>query len=454
MDQKISKPRDQFGSKLGVIAAAAGSAVGLGNIWKFPYEAGQNGGGAFLLVYFGFILAIGLPVMIAEFVIGRKARANAAGSFKKLAPGSPWFIVGWMGVAAAFMILAFYGVVAGWTLEYVYKALFNSFDGASTEQLTSQFNDFVGNPWRPVFWQIIFMLLTGWIVFTGVKKGIERSAKILMPILLLIIIALGIRSVTLPGAAKGLEFLFKPDFSLINSRVILNALGQAFFSLSLGMGAIITYGSYVSKTNKLTTTALQVTFLDTLIAILAGVAIFPAVFAFGIEPTVGPGLVFITLPNIFEQMAGGYFWALLFFVLIAVAALTSTISILEVVVAYFTEELKLKRHTATIVATVLITILGVLCSLSMGIGSEFQLFGNNLFEILENVSSNIFLPLGGLLIALFLGWKLKKSDVYDELSNSGTLRLKLFNTFMFLIRFIAPLAIAIVFLNKIGLLKF
>ncbi len=454
MSSAINKPRDQFGSKIGVIAAAAGSAVGLGNIWKFPYEAGQNGGGAFLLIYFGFILAVGLPIMISEFVIGRKARANAAGSFRKLAPNKPWFMVGWMGVAAAFMILAFYGVVAGWTLEYVFKALTNSFQGASTTELEQQFNDFVANPWRPVFWQVIFMLLTGGIVLGGVKKGIEKSAKILMPILLIIIIVLGIRSVTLPGGGKGLEFLFKPDFSQINAQVILSALGQAFFSLSLGMGTIITYGSYIGKTNKLTTTALQVTFLDTLIAILAGVAIFPAVFAFNIEPTAGAGLVFFTLPNIFEQMVGGYFWSLMFFILLAVAALTSTISVLEVVVAYFSEELKMKRKTATILATVLITILGIMCSLSMGVGSEYTILGRNFFSALEDLSSNVFLPLGGLLIAVFLGWQLKKNDVYDELSNHGVLRLKLFGLFMFIIRFIAPIAIAIVFLNKVGLLKF
>lgn len=454
MSDKVKSPRDLFGSKLGVIAAAAGSAVGLGNIWKFPYEAGQNGGGAFLLVYIGFILAIGLPIMISEFVIGRKSRANAAGAFKKLAPGKPWFVVGWMGVGAAFMILAFYGVVAGWTLEYIKEAVTGAFNDQSTEQLTDSFNTFMTNPVRPVIWQVIFMLLTGGIILGGVKNGIEKYTKILMPLLLIIIIVMGIKAISLPGGGDGLTFLFSFKFEKINSTVIIEALGQAFFSLSLGMGAIITYGSYVDNKANLTRTALQVTFVDTLIAILAGVAIFPAVFAFGIEPTVGEGLVFITLPSIFEQMSGGYFWSILFFVLLAVAALTSTISLLEVIVAYLSEEFKMKRKTATIAGTALATFLGILCSLSLGVGSEYTLLGQNLFGVLNFTASNILLPLGGMLIALFLGWQIKRNDTYDELSNGGTKRLRLFKVFLVVIKFIAPIAIAMVFLHQVGLLKF
>lgn len=453
MSEKIKSPRDLFGSKIGVIAAAAGSAVGLGNIWKFPYEAGQNGGGAFLLVYIGFILAIGLPVMMSEFIIGRKSRANAAGSFRKLAPGKPWFIVGWMGVGAAFMILAFYGVVAGWTLEYIFEALGNSFKGLTTKELETNFNTFIENPIRPIIWQVIFMALTAWIVLAGVKNGIEKYTKILMPLLLIIIIVMGVRAVTLPGGEEGLKFLFSPDFSKINSTVIIEALGQAFFSLSLGMGTIITYGSYVNKNSNITRTALQVTFLDTLIAVLAGVAIFPAVFAFGIEPTVGEGLVFITLPSIFEQMAGGYIWSILFFVLLAVAALTSTISLLEVIVAYVSEELHISRKSATLIGISIVTVLGMMCSLSLGVGSEYTLWGQNFFGLLNFTSSNILLPLGGLCIALFLGWQLKRNDTFEELSNGGTLRLRLFSVFMVIIRFIAPIAIATVFLHQIGLLK-
>ncbi|MFC0875291.1 sodium-dependent transporter [Saccharicrinis sp. FJH2] len=453
MSDKGKSPRDLFGSKLGVIAAAAGSAVGLGNIWKFPYEAGQNGGGAFLLVYIGFILAIGLPIMISEFVIGRKSRANAAGAFKKLAPGKPWFVVGWMGVAAAFMILAFYGVVAGWTLEYIKEAITNSFDGQSTQQLTDNFNAFMTNPVRPIIWQVIFMLLTGGIILGGVKNGIEKYTKILMPLLLIIIIVMGIKSLSLPGGGDGLKFLFSFQFDKINSSVLIEALGQAFFSLSLGMGAIITYGSYVDGRSNLTRTALQVTFVDTLIAVLAGVAIFPAVFAFGIEPSFGEGLVFVALPSIFEQMSGGYFWGILFFVLLAVAALTSTISLLEVIVAYLSEEFKIKRKTATITGTIIVSFLGALCSLSLGAGSDIHIFGQNFFGLLNFTASNVLLPLGGMLIALFLGWQIKRNDTYEELSNGGTIKLRLFRVFLVIIKFIAPIAIAMVFLHEIGLLK-
>ncbi|MFB6318419.1 sodium-dependent transporter [Saccharicrinis sp. FJH54] len=453
MSDKGKSPRDLFGSKLGVIAAAAGSAVGLGNIWKFPYEAGQNGGGAFLLVYIGFILAIGLPIMISEFVIGRKSRANAAGAFKKLAPGKPWFVVGWMGVGAAFMILAFYGVVAGWTLEYIKEAVTNSFDGKSTLQLTENFTTFMTDPVRPIIWQVIFMLLTGGIILGGVKNGIEKYTKILMPLLLIIIIVMGIKSLSLPGGGDGLKFLFSFQFEKINSSVLIEALGQAFFSLSLGMGAIITYGSYVDGRSNLTRTALQVTFVDTLIAVLAGVAIFPAVFAFGIEPSFGEGLVFVALPSIFEQMSGGYFWGILFFVLLAVAALTSTISLLEVIVAYLSEEFKIKRKTATITGTVIVSFLGALCSLSLGAGSDILIFGQNFFGLLNFTASNVLLPLGGMLIALFLGWQIKRNDTYEELSNGGTIKLRLFRVFLVIIKFIAPIAIAMVFLHEIGLLK-
>lgn len=453
MSDKSKSPRDLFGSKLGVIAAAAGSAVGLGNIWKFPYEAGQNGGGAFLLVYIGFILIIGFPVMLSEFIIGRKSRSNAAGAFRKLAPGKPWFVVGWMGVGAAFMILAFYGVVAGWTLEYIKEAVTGSFSGQSSKQLEASFNSFMQHPVRPIIWQVIFMLLTGGIILGGVKNGIEKYTKILMPLLLVIIIVMGIKAVSLPGGEEGLKFLFSFQFDKITSTVIIEALGQAFFSLSLGMGAIITYGSYVNSNANLTRTALQVTFVDTMIAILAGVAIFPAVFAFGIEPSVGEGLVFITLPSIFEQMSGGYFWSILFFVLLAVAALTSTISLLEVIVAYLSEEFKISRRAATISGTIVVSILGALCSLSLGVGSDLTLLGQNFFGVLNFTSSNILLPLGGMMIALFLGWQIKRNETFDELSNEGTLKLKLFRPFLVIIKFLAPIAIAIVFLHQIGLLK-
>jgi NSS family neurotransmitter:Na+ symporter len=446
--------RDSFTSKAGVIAAAAGSAIGLGNIWRFPYVAGENGGGAFLIVYIAFIFLIGMPVMLSELIIGRRAQRNPYGAFKLLKPGQPWYLVGLMGIGAAFMILAFYSTIAGWTLEYLYQSIIDGFSGKSTEELHAGFDHFQQSGWMPVIWQIIFMFFTSAIVWMGVKNGIEKYSKILMPVLLLIIIIISVRSVTLPGAMAGIEFLFKPDFSKINGQVILEALGQAFFSMSIGMGTLITYGSYISKKDNLSSTAFAVSGADTLIAVLAGVAIFPAVFAFGIDPGAGEGLVFITLPNIFQQMAGGYFWALLFFILLSVAALTSTISVLEVVVAYFSEELNIPRKRATAVAAALITILGILCTLSMGPYKNLKLWSGSLFGDLEYLSANVLLPLSGLLIVTFVAWFMGRNNLGAELSNEGKLRVRFFGVFLFIVRFLAPVAIALVFMNGVGLLNF
>ena len=448
--QEVTK-RDSFTGRIGIIAAVAGSAVGLGNIWKFPYITGVFGGGAFVLVYLLCIALIGLPIVLSEFIIGRKAQKNAIGSFKKLAPGTPWFVPGVMGVVAAFMILAFYGVVAGWTLEYLFKALINSFAGKNPADLEGMFGGFISKIAKPIFWQIIFMGLTGWIVLAGIKGGIEKASKLLMPVLLLIIVILDIRAITLPGASEGLAFLFKPDFSKLSAEGMLSALGHAFFSLSLGMGTLITYSSYMSKKENLATTAVQVTIADTGIALLAGVAIFPAVFAFGIAPGAGPGLVFITLPNVFQQMPGGYVFCVLFFLLLAVAALTSSISILEVVVAYFSEELKLARRAATIMATIAITIMGIPCSLSMGVMSKVQFMGKTFFDWLDFIASNILLPLGGLLIVAFVGWYLGREKAEAEVTNEGELKAGYLPLFMFLAKFVAPLVIAIVFLHGLGL---
>lgn len=449
-----SSQRGSFGSKFGVIAAAAGSAVGLGNIWRFPYVAGENGGGAFLIIYLSFIFAIGVPVMLSELLIGRRGQLNAYGSFKKLSNGKPWYLVGLMGIVAAFLILAFYSTIAGWTLEYLLQSLSNSFEGKSSLQLKESFESFQSSTFRPILWQLIFMALTAGIIMAGVQKGIEKYAKILMPLLVVLIIVMCIRSVTLPGAKEGLAFLFNPDFSKITWGVVLDALGQAAFSLSIGMGALITYGSYIRKDNNLTTTAFQVSIADTMIAILAGVMIFPAVFAFNIDPTAGFGLVFIVLPNIFEQMAGGYIFSIIFFVLLAVAALTSTISVLEVVVAYFVEELKLTRKRATILAASSIAAIGILCTLSFGSLSEFKIFGHTIFGLFDEVSANYLLPIGALLIVVFLGWFLGKNVVKDELSNQGKLKTRFLGLYMFIIKFIAPIAIALVFLYSIGILKF
>lgn len=437
--------RDSFTSKFGIIAAAAGSAIGLGNIWKFPYIAGENGGAAFIVVYLICIFLIGFPVMLSEFTIGRKAQKNAVGAFKTLSPGRPWFMTGIAGVLAAFLILSFYGVVGGWTIAYIFKSIAGSFNGLDPDAIGGLFIGFITDTVSPIIWQVIFMILTALIVICGVKNGIERSAKLMMPILLAIIIILDIRALTLPGAGAGVEFLLKPDWSKLTGASILVALGHAFFSLSLGMGTMITYGSYIPKKEDLSSTAFKVTLADTIIALLAGFAIFPAVFAFGIEPSMGAGLAFVTLPNIFQQMAGGMIFQIMFFVLLAFAALTSAISLLEVPVAYFVEEKGMKRPGATILTTIIITVLGMACSLSNGVFSTAFIKGKNFFDSVDYIASNILLPLGGLFIAIYVGWFMGIDRVKAEITNEGSISVKILPVFIWLARFVAPVLILYVF---------
>ncbi len=446
--------RESFTSKFGILAATAGSAIGLGNIWRFPYVAGENGGAAFLFVYLGFVLALGIPLMLSEFIIGRNTQKNPVGAFLKLRKSKAWSIVGLMGVSGAFIILAFYAAVAGWTLEYLFKSVSNGFSGKNPEQLSEMFTSFREGSWRPIIWFLVFMVMTASIVIAGIKKGIEKYTKVLMPLLLVILVILSIRSLTLPGAKEGLRFLFAPDFSKITTDTILQALGQAFFSLSIGMGTLITYGSYVTKNNNLSNTVISVAMADTFIAILAGVAIFPAVFAFGIDPAAEEGLTFIVLPGIFQQMHGGYFFSIMFFTLLAIAALTSTISMLEVVVTYFVEELRMKRKRATVIATTLISAIGLFAAGSWGWFENMTLFGLNVFGLLNFTSVNLLLPLGGFLIVIFVGWFMGSKIVKAELSNEGSLKARFWLVFLFLVKFIAPVAIAIVFLNSIGFINF
>jgi len=443
--------RDGFGSKIGIIAAAAGSAIGLGNIYRFPCELGNNGGAAFLLVYLIVVVFLGIPVMLSELVIGRRGQSNAVGAFKKLAPKSAWPIVGYMGVLCGFIIFAFYSTISGWTLEYIVKSVSNSFQGKDLAAMEQDFSNFHDMGWRNVMWQAIFIFLTGFVVFKGVQNGIERYAKILMPVLLVILVILGVRSATLPGAKDGLVFLFKPDFSKITGKVLISALGQGFFSLSLGMGALITYGSYIKKDDNLTSTAFSVVLSDTLIALLAGIVIFPAAFSFGINPQAGMGLVFNTIPMIFNQMMGGYWFCIIFFVLLAIAALTSTISLLEVVVAYLSEELHIKRQWATVLACVATMLIGSFASLSLKSNTSLAFGGRTVFDWMDFISSNILLPLGGVLIVLFVGWRLGKSHFFDEVTNSGKLKSPLKRIILFIIRYLAPLAIIVIFIS--GLIK-
>ena len=449
----MSENRVTFGSKLGVILATVGCAVGLGNIWRFPYMLGSNGGAAFLLVYILCILLLGLPVMITEFFIGHHSHRNAAGAFKVMAPGTKWSIIGYNGVLAAFLILGFYSVVAGWTLEYIVQAFDGSLTSKSVADFKTEFADFSSDAVRPIIWTFVFVMLTHGIILSGVKAGIERASKVMMPLLFFILVALCIRSMTLPNAKEGLTFLFQPDFNKIDSSVILSAMGQAFFSLSIGMGCLITYASYFKKDTKLQTTALQVTVLDTLVAVLAGVMIFPAVFSFGIAPTAGPELVFITLPNVFAQMPLGWLWSAVFFILLALAALTSTISLHEVATAYVHEEYNVPRSKAAWFVSAGVMVLGILSSLSFGMLKDFTIGGLIFFDALDYLTAKIMLPLGGMLICIFVGTRVDRKILKAELTNEGTIPFLFFNTYAFFMKYIAPIAIGLIFLNELGLIQ-
>ncbi len=453
--------RENLGSKIGVILAAAGSAVGLGNIWRFPIETGQNGGAAFIIIYIGCIILFGLPIMISEFMIGRNTQANTAGAYRKLSPGTQWKWVGRLGVLTGFVILSYYSVVAGWTAEYTLLAVTNEFSGKTVADYPVIFNDFVSNWWKPLIWLAAFMLATHIIVVRGVQSGIEKFSKIMMPILFILILVLVGCSVTLPGADAGLNFLLKPDFSKITGETVLRAMGQAFFSLSLGLGCLCTYASYFGKETNLGKTALNVSAIDTLVAIMAGFIIFPAVFNAGYQlgsNDIGPSLLFITLPNVFQQAFGGmpllsWVFSVMFYFLLILAALTSTISMHEVVTAYLSEEFRMTRRKAAVIVTLACSFIGVFCSLSFGPLNGVRLFDMTLFDLFDYISSNIFLPVGGMLIALFTGWYLDKKFVRQEITNHGTLRAPYFTALHLVLRYVAPIAIALILLNQLGVFK-
>lgn len=369
-----------------------------------------------------------------------------------MAPGTKWSIIGYNGVLAAFLILGFYSVVSGWTLEYIMQAFSGSLIGKSAADFKAEFTNFSSDALRPIIWTFVFIAMTHIIIVSGVKKGIERASKVMMPLLFLILIALCIRSVTLPNAGEGLTFLFKPDFSKITSSVVLSAMGQAFFSLSIGMGCLITYASYFKQDTNLQTTALQVTILDTLVAVLAGVMIFPAVFSFGIAPTAGPELVFITLPNVFEQLPMGWLWSAVFFILLALAALTSTISLHEVATAYVHEEYNVSRKRAAWFVSAGVLVFGVISSLSFGLLKEYTIGGMIFFDALDYLTAKIMLPLGGMLICIFVGTRIDRKILKAELTNEGTIPFLFFNTYAFFMKYIAPVAIGLIFLNESGLI--
>ena len=447
--------RVNFGSKIGAILAAAGSAVGLGNIWRFPYETGNHGGAAFILVYLACVFVLGLPIMIAEFTVGRHSKASTGKAFAVLAPGTQWKWIGYLGVLAGLLILGYYSVVAGWTLEYVVTSLGNGFAGKGPEDFVAIFQDFSQDPVRPILWLLIFLLLTHFIVVKGVKDGIEKSSKVMMPMLFILIVVLAGCSLSLPDAGKGLEFLLKPDFSKVDADVFLGAMGQAFFSLSLGMGCLSTYASYFGPDTKMGKTALSVGLIDTFVAILAGLIIFPAAFSVGIQPDAGPSLIFITLPNVFQQAFGGVpflamIFSLMFYVLLALAALTSTISLHEVVTAFLHEKFELTRSRAALLVTGFCVVTGVLSSLSLGVW-DAKFFSLGFFDLLDFVTAKLMLPLSGFLVCLFVGWYLKRSVSYNELTNYGLQKASYLPVYMFIIKYLAPVAIALIFVNELGL---
>ena len=455
--QQSQRERVNFGSKLGAILAAAGSAVGLGNIWRFPFETGNHGGAAFILIYLGCVFVLGLPIMIAEFTIGRRSKASTGGAYEKLAPGTLWKWVGYLGVLTGFLILGYYSVVAGWTLEYIYQAATCGFSGKSSEEFIGMFQSFSQNPFRPLIWLFFFMAATHFVIVRGVKDGIEKSSKVMMPVLFILVVLLAVCSVTLPGSEKGLSFLLKPDFSKVTADVFLGAMGQAFFSMSLGMGCLSTYASYFGKDTRLGHTAMSVGLIDTFVAVLAGIIIFPAAFSVGIQPAAGPSLIFITLPNVFQQAFSGtpalaYICSVAFYVLLALAALTSTITLHEVSTAFLHEKFHFTRGRAATLVTAGALIIGIVSSLALGEWSSYTVGGMNFFDALDYLTAKIMLPVGGMFAAIFVGWIIDHQIVKDEATNYGTLRASFYPVYRFVLRFVAPVGIALIFVNELGLL--
>lgn len=444
------KGREQFATRTGFILAAAGSAVGLGNIWRFSYLMGEQGGAAFLLVYILCVIIVGFPVMMAEFLIGRRGKGNAVEAINNIDPGKPWKVAGGIGVLAGFMILSFYGVVGGWSFKYLISYITGGLWSSPEGGYGEFFVGFIGTSVEPVIWQFLFMLVVVGVVVFGVKNGIERANKILMPMLAVLVIVLALYALTLGGAGEALAFMFSPDWSkLADPSLYFDAMGQAFFTLSLGMGVMITYSSYMQKQNiRLSNATASIITFDTLFAVFAGLMIFPALFAFGGEPGQGAGLVFAVMPEIFNSMGGlGIPFGILFFLLLSAAALTSAISLLEVPTAYFMNRLNMSRRTTSVIVGLVIFLLGIPSSLSMGVLSDFTILGNVIFDFVDGVTGNIFLPLGGLLLAIFVGWTWDRSTI---LKNSEIQDTWWGKTYLFCLQYVAPIAIVIVLIRGAG----
>ena len=439
-----------FTSNIGAILAAAGGAVGLGNIWRYPYMLGQNGGGAFLLVNMFFVLMIGIPLMMSEFVIGRRTQSNVVGAYRKMSPDHQgWTVLGYFGIIAAVLIYAFYSVVAGWTLNYIVMASTGHLSGLEPAEVSEAFSAFTSHSFWPVLCQLLFLALTALVITFGVQKGIEKVSKILMPVLFILLLLMCVRSLTLPAASEGLSFLFRPDFSKLTGQGVLGALGQSFFSLSLGMGAMVTYGSYIRKEDSLFKTSLWISVCDLLVAILAGVVIFPAVFSFGMDPAGGPQLVYVVLPNVFNSMPMGGVFAAIFFLLLGIAALTSTISLQEIVVAFTVEELHWSRRKSSIISMLVVFFIGVFCALSFGVLKDATIFGHTVFEFFDMITASYLMPIGALAMTIFLGWFFPKVEIKDEITNGGTLKGKLFELYYFILRYVAPLALLVILISGI-----
>lgn len=448
-----AQSRQQFATGLGILMATLGSAVGLGNIWKFPYLTGSNGGAAFLIIYLACTLLIGLPIMITEQMIGRAGRGDAINALKKVAPRQIWWLVGAGGILAAFMIMAFYTEVAGWVFAYIFKSISGGILSTNPEITSKVFTDLVSNPQQSLIWQWIVLALTGGIITLGITRGIEATTKRLMPLLFILLVIVGIRSVTLPGASEGLAFLFKPDFSKVTFTTVLVAMGLAFFKLSIGMGCMITYGSYYRDDQNIPGTAVRVVFADLAVSLLAGIAIFPAVFAFGFEPAAGPSLLFITAPAVFSSMPLGHIFMVIFFVLTAIASIGAQLSLLEVITAYLERRFNLTRVKASMFTILPLALVGAPAALSNNLLANVKVFGLTFFDLYDFGSSNILLPVGGLFLAIFAGWVWGLGRFQVELSNKGVLTNTRETKLLFtILRFITPPLVLVVLLSGLKIL--
>lgn len=447
--------RANFKNTLGVILATAGSAVGLGNVWRFPYMTGQNGGASYIVIYILCVLLLGIPCMISEFIIGRHSASNTARAYNKM--GNRWWgIIGMLSVSTGFLITCYYVIVSGWCLQYMYATVLGELHGDAA-YFISYFSDFSSNPWKPLLWVAVFMGITHWVIIHGVRGGIERASKVLMPALFVLLLVIVVASCMLPGAERGISFLLKPDFSKIDGSVCLNAMGQSFYSLSIGMGCICTYASYFSRRTNLSQSAIQISVIDCLVAILAGLMIFPAAFSVGVQPDSGPSLIYITLPNVFQQAFSavpfvGTIVSFSFYALMSLAALTSMISLHEVSTAFFQEEMHISRKRSATIVSVSTSVIAIFCSLSLAGVDWLVIGGKSLFDWFDFVTGQLFLPIVGFFACLFIGWYVPKDIVRDEFTNWGTLRSPLYPVFLVCVRFVCPTGILLVFLNQLGII--